>query len=136
MSILRFSELDAFIDTEQNKVACRKPLEEFLGAPCQLLGKQEASKWTTINYEVLFIHSFNPSEFFAGHKIKYTDLEYIEYSKPEPDISCKSWSGVAFSRSENKVYSVKGWSVWASDRGVKEKWLESLQIKFNNLPNI
>ena len=136
MSILRFSELDVFIDTEQNKLASRKPMEEFLGAPCELLGKQDASEWTTINYDVVFVHRFDPSEMEEGTPIKHTDLEYLTYSKPEPDISCKSWSAIAFDRVENQVYSTKGWSVWASDQGIKERWLETLQIQYNKVPTI
>ena len=136
MTILRFSELDTFIDTESNKVASRSPIEYFLGAPCQLLGKQDAKEWTTINYDVLFIHSFNPSEMEEGTAIKYTNLEYIEESKPTSDLSDKAWSAIAFDRKENQVCSVKGWSVWASDKGVKERWLESLQIEYSTVPTI
>lgn len=138
MELKRFSELNAQIDIENNQVYTREPFETFLGAPCQLLGRKEVSQ-VVANKEITntyFVHDFNPSEFKEGTKVDYTDLEYLTYSKPTQDLSCKGWSALAFDRSQNQIVSVTGWSVWASDQGKKERWISKLKNQYSNVPMI
>lgn len=131
--MIRFSELQMFIDTEKNEIIAESPIKYFMGAPCTLLGKSECD---VKHLDYLFVHSFNPSELEEGIKIEHTDLEYLTYSKPTQDLSCKRWSAIAFNRDENKIVSYKEWSVWASDRDIKKRWIENLQNKFSNIHRI
>jgi hypothetical protein len=138
MKLKRFSELNAKIDVETNQLYTQEPFETFLGAPCELLGRKEVTE-TVANKEVTntyFVHNFSPSEFQEGTAVDYTDLEYIEESKPTQDLSCKAWSALAFNRSENRIVSISGWSVWKSDSGKKERWLTKLKNEFSNVPMI
>lgn len=134
--MIRFSQLNALIDTEKNHIVTESPIECFLKAPCKLLGKVPASEYNVKHCDWLFVHSFNPSELKEGTAIQHTDLEWISHSKPTQDLSCKSWSAIAFDRSQNEIVSGKSWSVWASDSGIKERWLKSLQNKYSNIPVI
>jgi hypothetical protein len=132
--MIKFSQLNARINPEKNLVVTESPIETFLGAPCTLLGQIPASAYEVEHVENLFVHEFNPSEFKEGKKIPYTDLEYITHSKHTNDLSDKSWSALAFNRAENKIVSGKGWSVWASDRHVEDRWLKQLQNEYSNVP--
>lgn len=127
MAILQFFELSVWIDTETNKIASPVPIEEFLGASCTLLEKQDADEWKIMDIEKVFVHEFNPSEMREGKKIKNTDLEYIKESKPESDLSHKKVSAIVFNREENTVYSTKSWS--HGPGGFETRWLRDLQIQ-------
>ena len=128
-----FSQLDCHIDVTKNQILSKTPIKEFFESPCLLLGKCSA-KGLFHYQEWAFVHKFNPGDMKPGRALDYTNLEILVATKQCSDLKDKVFSALAFNRNENKIVSMKEWSIWASDQFIETRWKEQLIIEYNTVP--